>query len=64
MEVPRKNLELGRDSFLFRGPVVWNYLDQTARGECEDIDEFKRVLKTASKIKSTAESFIVSKELV
>ena len=44
MEVPRKNLDLGRDSFLFRGPVVWNCLDQTSR-ECD------RVLKTVSNIK-------------
>ena len=31
MEVSKKNLELGRDSFLFRGPVVWNCLNKTAR---------------------------------
>ena len=29
MEVSKKNLELGRDSFLFRGPVVWNCLNKT-----------------------------------
>ena len=45
MEAPRKtDLELGRDSVLFRGSVVWNCLNKTAR-ECENIDEFKRVLK-------------------
>ena len=47
MEVPRKNLELGRDSLLFRGPVVWNCLDKNAR-KCENIETFKRVLKTAT----------------
>ena len=46
MEVPRKSLELGRDSLLFRDPVVWNCLDVNAR-ECENIDTFKRVLKTS-----------------
>ena len=45
MEVPGKSLELGRDSLLFRGPVVWNCLDKNAR-KCENIDTFKRVLKT------------------
>ena len=38
-------MKLGRDSLLFRGPVVWNCLDKTAR-ECENIGTFKRVLKT------------------
>ena len=47
MEVPRKNLELGRDSLLFRGPVVWNCLDKNAR-KSENIDTFKRVLKSSS----------------
>ena len=49
MEVPRKSLELGRDSLLFRGPFVWNCLNKTPR-ECENIDEFKSVLKTSSNI--------------
>ena len=31
MEEPKKNLELGRDSLLFRGPVVWNCLKKAAR---------------------------------
>ena len=37
----KKNLQLSRESLLFRGPVVW----KTAR-ECENIYTFKRVLKT------------------
>ena len=36
-----KNLQLSRDSLLFRGPVV----GKTGR-ECENIYTFKRVLKT------------------
>ena len=47
MEVPRKSLELGRDSLLSTGPVVWNRLDKNAR-ECENIDTFQRVLKTST----------------
>ena len=47
MDVPRKSLELGRDNLLFRDPVVWNYLHKNAR-ECENIDTFKRVLKTST----------------
>ena len=47
MEVPRQNLELGRDSFSFGGPLVWNCLDKKAR-ECANIDKFKRLLKTSS----------------
>lgn len=41
------SLELGRGSLLFRDPVVWNCLDKNAR-ECENIDTFKRVLKTST----------------
>ena len=34
MEVPRKNMELGRDSLLFRSPIVWKCLNKTARRKC------------------------------
>ena len=57
MEVPRKSLELGRDSLLFRGLVVWNCLDKNAR-ECENIDTFKRVLKISTNKAALEVSFV------
>ena len=39
MEVPGKNLELGRDSFLFSGPVVWNFCLNQIAPESDNIDE-------------------------
>ena len=43
----RKKLDLRRNSFLFRGFVVWNYLDRLSR-EFNNIDNFKRQLKNSS----------------
>lgn len=42
IEVPRKNLDLGRDNFLFRGPFAWKF--KSAR-EYDNNDKFKRLLK-------------------
>ena len=58
MVIPRKKLDGGRDSALFRGPVVWNCLDKAAR-DCENIGTFKRALRISdSKIALQKVSFV------
>ena len=44
MEVPRKSLELGRDSLLSMGPVVWNRLD---KNECPRMWEHRYIPKSS-----------------
>ena len=44
LEVKRKNTELGRNSFAYRGSVVWNSLDRSTR-DLERIDTLKATLK-------------------
>ena len=43
----RDAVKLALHSLLFSGPVVWNCLDKMKNArKCENIDTFKRVLKT------------------
>ena len=44
LEVKRKNTELGRNSFAYRGSVVWNSLDRSTR-DLEKIDTMRVNLK-------------------
>ena len=57
MEVPRKSLELGRDSLLFRGPVVWNCLDKNAR-KCGEHRYIQKSSQNTDQQSSTREGFI------
>ena len=44
LEIKRVKSETGRNSFLFRAPIVWNSLDSRSRSS-EELDVFKAELK-------------------
>ena len=48
LEIKRVKSETGRNSFLFRAPIVWNSLDSRSRSS-EELDVFKAELKRNKK---------------
>ena len=48
LEIKRVKSETGRNSFLFRAPIVWNSLDSRSRFS-EELDVFKAELKRNKK---------------
>jgi hypothetical protein len=48
LEVPRMNTNFGRNSLIFRGPIVWNNLDKKTR-DVDKIELFKTALKKIHK---------------
>ena len=48
LEVKRMKTEIGRNSLMYRGPVVWNTLDRELR-QSKTIETFKRNLKKKRK---------------
>ena len=49
MYIIRINTEVGRSSFQYRGPVIWNFISKKVKFSIFSKDAFKNIIRKQSK---------------